>query len=249
MSEPMRLRDAADGEVRELMRYAQAQGTPSSARVEALTARVLAELNTPQPEPVRRTFGVAYAKWLIGIAIIVGLGASVPRWMKPERTQVQVPTARAAAKRASEPRPAPSSVLRAQEGGQTPHEAPTQAPLPQARERPREPIKRLASKPAFPGALLEAAADPAEEVALLQRARRALVAEPQAALALATQHWREHPAGMFTEEREAIAVEALWRTGDVGRAAARLRAMLLAYPRSTYRERLTTLLEGAAPEP
>ena len=47
---------------------------------------------------------------------------------------------------------------------------------------------------------------------------------------------------MFAEEREALAVEALWRAGSDQQAAARLRALLAAYPRSTYRERLTTLL-------
>ena len=81
----------------------------------------------------------------------------------------------------------------------------------------------------------------------MSRARRALASDPEGALALAVQHQREHPAGAFAEEREAIAVEALWRTGDVGRASKRLRAMLLAYPRSSYRERLTTLIARPLP--
>jgi len=248
MSEPIRLRDGADGQVRELMRYAQAEGAPSSARVEALTARVLAELNAPQSEPASRAFGAASVKWLIGIAIILGLGASAPRWLAPERTQMPSAHAAPIATRAAEPRAAPPTALGAQQSDRSPPEAPAQAAVPERPERPRVRTKPLAAKQAVRSAPLEAT-DPIAEVALLQRARRALASAPEAALVLAAQHGREHPAGMFSEEREAIAVEALWRTGDVARAVTRLRAMLLAYPRSTYRERLTTLLEGAVPEP
>lgn len=106
---------------------------------------------------------------------------------------------------------------------------------PRMRTTRSEPKSATVNTPAKQGSL-------SAEMALLQRARRALASDPQAALTLLAQHQREHAAGVFAEEREALAVEALWRSGGAERAKQRFDALLTAYPRSTYRERLTALL-------
>ena len=65
------------------------------------------------------------------------------------------------------------------------------------------------------------------------------------ATAIEGDHRRAFPQGVFAEEREALAVEALWRSGQREQAANRLRALLARYPRSSYRERLSALLADA----
>jgi hypothetical protein len=245
MSQPVRLRDDSDAELRELMRYTQAQGAPSEARIDALTARVLAQLAAPGSEPPSAGAALSSAaKWLIGAALILTLGAVAYRWTGATRVPEPARKTHAAVTASPDPRPQPAPIAALSAEQTAPHEPLAQKP--EAREQTRTRAKPLASKQGFPSAPAKPA-DLSAEVALLQRARRVLPAEPQAALALAAQHRREHPAGMFAEEREAIAVEALWRTGDVEQATTRLRALLLAYPRSTYRERLTTLLERPVP--
>lgn len=77
-----------------------------------------------------------------------------------------------------------------------------------------------------------------DEVSLLQRAQRSLLARPALALALASDHQRLFPAGLFAEEREAIAIEALQRLHRRAEADARQQLFYRRYPHSTYRQRL-----------
>jgi len=258
MNDPTRLRDGSDAHMRELLRYAQTQDRPSTARVDALTARVLAELAgpgasaststsdsapAPAPAPASATgwLSAVPTRWIAGLAaaLLMGMGAY---------RLIARPVERAAPLPAVAPQPpvlAPAVAPAAKPAAQPPSPAGARAPVAVAPEPAgqarREDVRPWRAKPSSTRART-VRSDPAAEVALLQRARRVVVADPRASLALVAQHHREFPQGVFAEEREALAVEALQRSGQRERAATRLQALLARYPRSSYRERLSALL-------
>jgi hypothetical protein len=86
-----------------------------------------------------------------------------------------------------------------------------------------------------------AASDPSAELALLRRARRALAVTPHRALALAAEHSDKYPRGVFAEERELIAIEAL-AVIDRAAAKARARTFALDHPHSVHAARIQVLL-------
>ena len=81
------------------------------------------------------------------------------------------------------------------------------------------------------------------ELQLLASAQRALRASPSEALALADRHARAYPAGRFVEEREEIAITALFALGQKEAGQARARRFLARYPRSLSAPRIAILLE------
>jgi outer membrane protein assembly factor BamD (BamD/ComL family) len=90
-----------------------------------------------------------------------------------------------------------------------------------------------------------ASVDAEDEVAILGRAQRALVAgDAAAAIALAERHAQSFPTGLLVEEREAIAIEALTRLGRHELARSRFERFVAGFPRSGYRERLDRLVTG-----
>jgi hypothetical protein len=84
--------------------------------------------------------------------------------------------------------------------------------------------------------------DPSGELALLARAKRVLPGDGEAALNLTREHAARFPRGLFREEREVIAIEALFRVGQRERALSRARAFRQAFPRSTHLDRLAVIL-------
>jgi TolA-binding protein len=98
-----------------------------------------------------------------------------------------------------------------------------------------------------------AAPDVSQELALLDRARKALGAgDAHGALAALAEHARRFPHGELGLEAELLHVEALLASGDGEQAASRARAFLTAHPDSPYTARVRTLLEKAthkAPAP
>jgi hypothetical protein len=85
-------------------------------------------------------------------------------------------------------------------------------------------------------------------VDLLSRARSALLTHDfAAALAATTEHAAAYPRGVLSEEREAIAVEALARAGRTADSHARLRSFVGRFPHSSYRRHLEQLLSAAPP--
>ena len=97
---------------------------------------------------------------------------------------------------------------------------------------------------------LSAATDPVlEEAALLARARRAIDTDPRAALAAVQVHEQRFAHGELIEEREAIAIEALMRTGQASLAATRARHFLAQFPGSAYRGRVHDALAPSSASP
>jgi len=109
----------------------------------------------------------------------------------------------------------------------------------------RKPQRARPARPALQDVASETAAganDPESELALLRRALGALQAQPMRSLELAAQHERDYAQGIFGQEREVIAIDALVALQRTGAAEARARRFLESYPRSAHAPRIRTLL-------
>jgi hypothetical protein len=84
------------------------------------------------------------------------------------------------------------------------------------------------------------------EVALLETAREALARSPAEALRACERHRRLYPEGLFAEEREALAVEALARSGRRTEAVRRFDAFRARFAQSPHRTHLEQILAGSA---
>lgn len=80
------------------------------------------------------------------------------------------------------------------------------------------------------------------EIALLQQAQAELGGNPGRALALTQQHARRFPGGALSQEREAIAIQALAGLGRTAEARARAERFAAAFPGSAYVRRFEVLL-------
>jgi hypothetical protein len=129
------------------------------------------------------------------------------------------------------------------------------APTPSAEPAPADAIEERRPRPAstsIPAPNLELA-EPASRPAasgdgfeLVDRAQRALSrSDFPGALAAAEEHARLHPQGAFTEEREAIAIEALVGSAHLSAARDRFARFVAAFPSSGYRARLSVLVDPA----
>ena len=81
------------------------------------------------------------------------------------------------------------------------------------------------------------------ETALLEQARAALRAGSTGQAWQTLEQWAaEFPSGQLNQEREALAIELLWRSGRRDLASTRIRAFERAYPKSAHAARLKALL-------
>lgn len=126
---------------------------------------------------------------------------------------------------AAEPAPAPPVIEPAQDA---PNEPPSDT-LQQAEPAPAKLRSRPSTRSTVPST---------RESALLQRAQSALVSDPARALALTEQHRRSFPSGALSEEREAIAIQALRGLGREPEARARAARFETKYPNSVHRSRV-----------
>jgi hypothetical protein len=83
------------------------------------------------------------------------------------------------------------------------------------------------------------AAEPAQaqEIDLLRSARAALAGRPQEAYRLTEQHRALYPTGVFAQEREALAIEALLRAGNLTLARELADGFVKRYPSSPHTHR------------
>ena len=84
------------------------------------------------------------------------------------------------------------------------------------------------------------------EIAQLIRIRSLLARDPAAALRLAERSEREFPLGLLSEERRALAIVALAKTGARESAAAKAREYFARYPQSTMRGLIEAALDREA---
>jgi len=84
---------------------------------------------------------------------------------------------------------------------------------------------------------------PVQEIDLLRSARANLTARPREAYRLTELHRREFPEGVFVQERDALAIEALLRAGELKEARARAGKFVERYPSSPHAHRFRESLE------
>jgi len=75
------------------------------------------------------------------------------------------------------------------------------------------------------------------EIDLLRSARSALAARPREAYRLTEEHRSQYPQGVFTQERDALAVEALVRAGELKLARELAEVFVKRYPSSPHAHR------------
>jgi hypothetical protein len=138
----------------------------------------------------------------------------------------------ATASPASAPRPAVSA----------PSAAPPASAASSSAQSLPEPEPERAPPPSGATASAPPLGDPETEAHLLQRAQDALGASPAQALALTAEHAARFGGGALAQEREVVAVQALFKLGRAEAARVRAAAFLESWPRSAHRRRIEGLL-------
>jgi len=120
---------------------------------------------------------------------------------------------------------------------------PEPSPVPAWEREPPSTHPQAAPRPARSKHPPPEVSDPDAELALLRGARRALDDAPVRSLALTAEHAQRFPRGVFVQERELIAIEALVRSERFAQAQTRAARFRKAHPSSAHLERLEVLLE------
>jgi hypothetical protein len=208
----------------------------SGARVEALATRLAPQLAAPTMAATGATaLGTSgWAKWLVSSVLVIAAGVIVLSRLGGPSAERAQPSARAAQ----------APMARADEHAVAAPAAAALAPAPAAPAlRPATAVKPAPArtKQAVPPAPTAPHAE--AELALLQRSQAALDHAPAEALALAEQHAQAYPRGLFAQEREILALEALLKLKQKSAAIARAERFMRAYPVSPHARRVRALLE------
>jgi hypothetical protein len=106
---------------------------------------------------------------------------------------------------------------------------------------PKRPPAAVPSRKATPPPLAARTPTSSDEVGLLVRARRLLRSQPTRALELTQAHSAQYPHGMFSEERELLAIEALYQLGQSKLADQRSARFLATFRSSAHSSRIEAL--------
>jgi hypothetical protein len=217
----------------------------SASEIESLARRLAPQLSAPAAAGAGgAVLGASVnAKW-IGGALFIAAAFGAYAWLHAGAHVAPAPR--------RQPHAASAAAVHAPASPAAPAASPSPAPAPTAvgvdvarpvapvaharRRRPSPPAERIA--PA-------ASADPQAELALLQRAQASLDRDASGALALAERHARDYPHGLFTQEREILAIEALLKLRQRPAALARATEFAQRYPNSPHARRVRALLERA----
>ncbi len=194
-----------------------------------------------------RTIGLTRAATALvvasAVAVVTAVGWHRTRAIRPER-QASSPTMPSPA--------APSPAVLVEERSAPEPLAPAAMRTPAKSERPRSEPVEVSTRPravalARPRAPLRAGAKPAgseadQELLLLGEAQHALPKDPDLALTFVREHERLYPNGLLSQEREAVAVSALWEIGRRDEARQRAERFAEEHPRSTYLGRMQRML-------
>ncbi|MEZ4447497.1 MAG: hypothetical protein R3B72_50945 [Polyangiaceae bacterium] len=259
MTEPRRLLNGGDEAMATLLRSAQDDAPSPEARERALaalglaggTAAVLTSIAAAKAEQgalAKLGVSLGAAKWpLVAglcIAFTGGLGlwvtagqvdepahhglALAPTWAAAPHTRPAVPHTSPVAPAAPAAAPAEAELdPRAHEGAE-PAAAPVVAAAPATTAHARGPI------PARPSL--------AEEVAALDRARKALADDPEGALDALDDYRERFHDGALAEEAEVLQIESLARAGKADATRARAAAFLAAHPESPLAPRVRAVV-------
>ncbi|HEY5921136.1 MAG TPA: hypothetical protein VIV11_05675 [Kofleriaceae bacterium] len=222
-NDPVRLQLGGSRDAQDLLRSAHLD-VPTRAQLDRLAAKLAPTVSISAAT-------VAVTPWLVGAAAVIGFVAVllVARDREPAATPPPVP-APIVARVEPAPIPAEPSPIKAQTANVETVPPSNAEPEPQPR---RSKTAKVAKRETTPP----------REMDLLGLAHQALGAgDFTRALELATRHRELYEAGVMTEEREAIAIESLFRLGKQDAARARFYAFGAKFPNSGYRARLDHLL-------
>lgn len=233
--------------LRELVRRERAD-VPSEDLLRALAARLAGSTAPAAPGgvagggtgPGSGAIGSGTTRVLIGAAISVlggvavwlGVSWSSQRGRAEQRLPAHEITATVSAPISAAPAPAPVAIA-AQPASIDSHASPG------AHSRAKAPGAAVVKPVKRPTGSLQ------DELELLRQARLALAAQPLKALDAVARHEADFSEGVFVEEREAIAIEALVRTQRRAQAERRARVFSQKYPGSAYSRRIASVLATA----
>jgi len=243
--EPVRITDARSSASPELSAAVHAlralHGSPE--QLDALGRSLAPQLAAPTFAGSLTSGLRAGSKWLLAglAAVIVGVGttALLERAQAPaSAVAAPQPVARSSLK-SREPSP---PYARARATDKPIVESEPAAAVPAARpRRSRDADRRL--PPPTPAQVLV----PRPELALLEEAHRLLKHDPAAALLLVEEHERVYPGGVFTQERELLAIEALLGLDRKQPAIERAQRFVQGYAESPHAPRVRALLRRSRP--
>ncbi len=238
MSDPKHLTDegadATDLE-RELLLAAQEVGL-SAAEKRAIWASVaLHALPTATvsvaPGGAAAKVGLSLSPWLKGLLVALSLGgvsAGIYRWRRPQARLAQVSATSSATPGEAAPLSPLSAPVPAQPAAavsDTPHAALLEAPS----------ASGTASNASLDASPIESKSALREEsVAVLEIRRTLRAGDASGALRLLEQARQRFLHGALSQEREALSIEALAKSGSRDAAARKADAFLRAHPKSPY---------------
>lgn len=206
------------------------------AQVERLAQRLASQLAVPAtPAPAVTSAAGLSTGVKLGTVVLAGLIATALMLRVGVDPTPQRAMERGAAKPAIS-RDAPHAAVPVVAAPVTPPAAAPvlrQPPAPQA-------ARSVRSSRSAPAAASQPA--PERELSLLQRSQAALDGDPAAALAHAERHARDYPEGVFAQEREMLAIEALLKLRDKRAAVARAARFVRRFPDSAHVRRVRALL-------
>ncbi len=212
---------------------------------------------TASGAPAKATLATPAKLWLVGAFALGGaVGAATHAALVTtpvERTVYvdRVVPARTPEPARPEPQPTPTTLAEAPalpnaalpEAPKTKHASPP--PGPPLRNEPSKTV----TEPESPSELAPSSASLAEQQALLDRARASLGRnDGRAALETLRLHAERFPESVLTEERDALTIKALVRTGAGAEARARLASFELKFPRSPLLPSLRSITRESVTE-
>jgi len=249
---------ASDRELADAIRALRAERARPQ-ELDALARRLGPRLATPDAIRTPAPPLAGLSKWLVSLVLAFGtgfiamlqLGRPEPEVKPLPRTAAPTPAVIVSPAVPVEPRLEPAVTDPSPDLPSVAAATPAPARRPAgARSARVKPLEVAASSPAKPFVAASpqpsAAADSPNEVeaelALLGRAQRELGADPRAALALAEEHAATYPRGLFVQEREMLAIQALLKLKQRNGALARARAFVTNHPTSPHARHLHPLL-------
>jgi hypothetical protein len=209
----------------------------SAVEVARLEEALAAQLAAPTRSVIGGSGGAASwlsfgRTWPWVSAVLLGLAAS---WQLTPAGEVQAPRVEIKAKAPAFVAPQAPAVIEDAPAVQL--DLPPSEPALAAKSLAKRAARVTDRAPSVP-------ATPEAELALLREAQSALNRSASAALALADEHARLDPSGIFVQEREMLRIEAELTLGKRREALERAHDFSERFGSSTYRARIDRLLEA-----
>jgi hypothetical protein len=174
---------------------------------------------------------------LLGASALLGAALWLGRAPDPLPVEHEAPVSleQAAPPRASEPTPPVEPPILHEQAAEAAPPHRVRSPRSDARHNPATATSAPPRRSTAPH-LRE------DELSLLQRSHKALRRDPAQALAIAEQHARDYPNGVFVQEREVLVLQALLKQRRRAEAIARARRFIAEQGDSPYAVRIRELL-------